>query len=178
MIASERKPVEEILGYLEGEDRVFLVVCDGCSSGCQVSDPAHAAELVRELEQKGKSVVGSARVEMACNPGLVALMLSRRLEALRQADGILVLACGVGIQTVAGAVAQPVHPGANSIYQGGFQGLWRSEPRCAECGNCMLDHTGGICPFTAHVPSRSSTGAAAGRRTACARSIPRSPVGG
>jgi hypothetical protein len=149
MIASELKPMEEILGYLAGEDEVFLVACDGCSTGCQVSDPAHVAELTRALEANGKSVVGSARVEMTCNAGLVALMLGQQLDAVRRADGVIVLACGVGIQTVASAVAQPVHPGTNSVYQGGFQGLWRSEPRCAECGNCMLDYTGGICPFTA-----------------------------
>jgi len=33
MIASERKPLEEILGYLDGEKKVFVVACDGCSTG-------------------------------------------------------------------------------------------------------------------------------------------------
>jgi len=149
MIASERKPIEEILGYLEGEAKVFVVACDGCSAGCEVSDPEHAAETVKELEAKGKSVTGTARVEMTCNAGLTALMLDQHLAAVNEADGILVLACGAGIQEVAAAVEKPVHPGTNSVYAGGFQGLWRSEPRCAECGNCMLDYTGGICPYTA-----------------------------
>ena len=39
MIASELKPLEEILGYLEGEGKVFVVACDGCSTGCKASDP-------------------------------------------------------------------------------------------------------------------------------------------
>ena len=149
MIASERKPIEEILGYLEGEGKVFVVACDGCSAGCKVSDREHTAETVKELEAKGKSVTGTARVEMTCNAGLTALMLDQHLAAVNAADGILVLACGAGIQAVAAAVEKPVHPGTNSVYSGGFQGLWRSEPRCAECGNCMLDYTGGICPYTA-----------------------------
>ncbi len=149
MIASERKPTEEILGYLEGEGKVFLVACDGCSAGCGVSDPEHTAEMVKELEANGKSVTGTARVEMTCNAGLTALMLSQHLAEVDSADGILVLACGAGIQAVAAAVDKPVHPGTNSVYVGGFQGLWRSEPRCAECGYCMLDYTGGICPYTA-----------------------------
>jgi hypothetical protein len=149
MIASERKPTEEILGYLEAEKKVFVVACDGCSAGCGVSDPEHTAEMVQELEANGKSVTGTARVEMTCNAGLTALMLTQHLAEVDSADGILVLACGAGVQSVAAAVEKPVHPGTNSVYVGGFQGLWRSEPRCAECGNCMLDYTGGICPYTA-----------------------------
>jgi hypothetical protein len=149
MIASERKPIEEILGYLDGESKVLVVACDGCSAGCGVSDPEHAAETVKELEASGKSVTGTVRVEMTCNAGLTALMLSQHLAAVNAAASVLVLACGAGIQAVAAAVDRPVHPGTNSIYLGGFQGLWRSEPRCAECGNCMLDYTGGICPYTA-----------------------------
>ncbi len=149
MIASERKSTEEILDYLEAEQNVFVVACDGCSAGCGVSDPEHTAEMVKELEANGKSVTGTARVEMTCNAGLTALMLTQHLADVDSADGILVLACGAGVQSVAAAVEKPVHPGTNSIYVGGFQGLWRSEPRCAECGNCMLDYTGGICPYTA-----------------------------
>lgn len=149
MIASERKSTEEILGYLEAEKNVFVVACDGCSAGCGVSDPEHTAEMVKELETNGKSITGTARVEMTCNRGLTALVLTQHLADVDSADGILVLACGAGIQAVAAAVEKPVHPGTNSIYVGGFQGLWRSEPRCAECGNCMLDYTGGICPYTA-----------------------------
>ena len=149
MIASELKPIDEILGYLSRDQKVFIVACDGCSAGCQVSDEQHTAELVEQLEQNGKSVTGSARVEMTCNQGLTALMLMQQMEAVKAADGLLVLSCGVGVQTVAAAVDKPVHPATNSIYLGGFAGLWRSEPRCAECGNCMLDYTGGICPYTA-----------------------------
>jgi hypothetical protein len=149
MIASERKPLDEILGYLDGETKVFLVACDGCSAGCKVSDPEHTAEMVKELEANGKTVTGVARVEMTCNMGLSALMLMQHLAQVEEADSILVLACGDGIQAVASAAEKPVHPGTNSVYLGGFQGLWRSDQRCAECGNCMLDYTGGICPYTA-----------------------------
>ncbi len=149
MIASEPKPLDEILRQLENDQQVFVVACDGCSAGCKVSDPEHTEEMVKGLREAGKTISGMARVEMVCNAGLTALMLMQHLAAVNQADGILVVSCGVGIQTVAAAVEKPVHPATNSTYLGGFAGLWRSDPRCAECGDCMLDYTGGICPYTA-----------------------------
>ena len=149
MIASERKPLEEILGYLGGEKKVFVVACDGCSTGTRSADPEAIGATVKELEANGKAVTGVARVEMVCNTGLSALMLMQHLAQVDEADSVLVFSCGDGIQSVASAVAKPVHPGTNSIYFGGFLGLWRSEAKCAECGNCMLDFTGGICPYTA-----------------------------
>ncbi len=149
MIASVRKPIDEILGYLEGDKKVFVVACDGCSTGAKSSDPETITATVKELEANDKTVAGVARMEMVCNSGLSALMLMQHLAQVDEADSILVFSCGDGIQSVASAVAKPVHPGTNSTYYGGFLGLWRSEAKCAECGNCMLDYTGGICPYTA-----------------------------
>jgi hypothetical protein len=36
----------------------------------------------------------------------------------------------------------------NTICMGDYQGLWPSEERCAECGECLLAYTGGLCPIT------------------------------
>jgi hypothetical protein len=149
MIASELKPMEDILSSLEGQSRVFVVACDGCSAGCEVSGPEQVAEMIEALKKAGKQVTGSARVDFACNAGLVALTLTQRLREVAAAESLLVISCGVGIQTVADAVEMQVHPATNSTYLGGFQGLWRSSQRCHECGECLLDYTGGICPLTA-----------------------------
>lgn len=68
-----------MLGCLEGNNKAFVVACDGCSTGCKSSDAEHAAEMVAELEKSRKSVTGTARVEMACNQGLMALMLMQQM---------------------------------------------------------------------------------------------------
>ena len=34
MIISQLKPLSEIIGYLEGEKKVFLVGCKGCAEVC------------------------------------------------------------------------------------------------------------------------------------------------
>ena len=36
-----------------------------------------------------------------------------------------------------------------TISMGARQGLWAGEERCGQCGDCLLDRTGGICPVTA-----------------------------
>ncbi|OGO04191.1 MAG: hypothetical protein A2Y91_07720 [Chloroflexi bacterium RBG_13_54_8] len=41
------------------------------------------------------------------------------------------------------------HPACNTLSRGGAQGEWRGSERCRECGDCLLDITGGICPLTA-----------------------------
>jgi len=61
---------------------------------------------------------------------------------------LVVLSCGVGVQAVSAVVEQPTYPANDSISLGGLSGVWRSDERCATCGNCVLEYTGGICPVT------------------------------
>ena len=56
--------------------------------------------------------------------------------------------CGIGVKAVAKMVDLPACPASNTFSSGGMQGRWRSEERCAGCGDCILDLTGGICPIT------------------------------
>ena len=71
------------------------------------------------------------------------------MEQIKAADAILVMTCGVGVQAVAAAIVKPCHPGCNTINLGGTRGEWEGSERCIECGDCLLDYTGGVCPFTA-----------------------------
>lgn len=149
MIASEIKPMEEILSHMEGESRIFILGCAGCPEGCETGGEEQLARFQEQLEAAGKTVVGRTNVDFLCNKSLVALRLMRHLAQVAQAEALLVVSCGVGVQATAGAIDKMVHPALNSVYLGGFQGLWRGSERCAECGVCLLDYTGGICPITA-----------------------------
>jgi hypothetical protein len=63
-------------------------------------------------------------------------------------DLILSLGCGVGVQALAEHFpGARVVPGLNTSFLGlpVEQGVWAE--RCAACGNCILDLTGGICPI-------------------------------
>jgi hypothetical protein len=61
---------------------------------------------------------------------------------------VLSLACGIGVQTLAGIFPEiPVFPAQNTHFMGAEEresGIL--EERCAGCGDCLLAETGGICP--------------------------------
>jgi len=149
MIRSEQKPFEEILGYLEGENRVFVLGCDGCANASQTGGWPQVLAMKELLEEAGKEVTGYTVIDFLCQKALVASRLRPLEEKVMAADGVLVLSCGIGIQAAAAMIKKPVHPGCNTISLGWSRGEWQGEERCMECGDCLLDYTGGICPLTA-----------------------------
>jgi len=148
MNATEPKPVEEILDSLADARSVFIVGCTGCPIGCDVGGQKWIDEMVAALSGAGKTVTGSALLELLCNKALVGIKLGRMVEDVLAAEAVLVGSCGVGVQAVGNMVARRAVPAMNTVCLGDYQGLWPSEERCAECGECLLAFTGGLCPIT------------------------------
>jgi len=148
MNATEPKPVEEILDSLADARSVFIVGCTGCPIGCDVGGQKWIDEMVAALSGAGKTVTGSALLELLCNKALVGIKLGRMVQDVLAAEAVLVGSCGVGVQAVGNMVARRAVPAMNTVCLGDYQGLWPSEERCAECGECLLAFTGGLCPIT------------------------------
>lgn len=148
MLITEQKPLAEVLDYLAGEQSVFLVGCKGCAEGCQTGGEAQVREARAALEAEGKRVTGSSTVDFACNQPLVRMMLGAQEAKVLEADSLLVLSCGVAVQTVAETVEKVVHPGCNTKSLGGRHAEWRDGERCLECGQCVLEYTAGYCPVS------------------------------
>jgi len=149
MILSEQKPFEEILRYLEGEKSVFILGCNGCAQSSGSGGPVQVEEMKKKLEEAGKKVTGTKVIDFLCEKALVKSGLRGKVEAVAAADSILVMTCGIGVQAVAASVNKICHPACNTINLGGSRGEWQGSERCQECGQCLLDYTGGICPITA-----------------------------
>jgi len=149
MIISEAKPLPEILRSLEGEQRIFIVGCKGCAEACHTGGEAQVLEKKEQLEAEGKTVVGYSVVDFLCDKALVKFRLKPHEAAINSADSLLVMTCGLGVQATAAVVDKVTHPACNVLSVGGARGEWRGEERCLECGDCLLDYTGGICPLTA-----------------------------
>jgi len=149
MILSEQKPFEEILGYLEGEKNIFVLGCDGCAQSSGSGGPVQVEEMKKKLAGAGKKVTGAKVISFLCEKALVKTGLRGRVDEVAAADSILVMTCGLGVQAVAASVNKVCHPACNTINLGGSRGEWPGSERCKECGQCLLDYTGGICPLTA-----------------------------
>ena len=147
MLVSEQKPLEEILSYLDGDKKIFVVGCKGCAEGWGSGGERQVAEMRSTLQEKGKAVTGSVVVDMLCDSALTRLKLKSYRKEIAAADSVLVLTDGVGVQTVAEVVDRVVHPGCNTLSSGGGHAEWRESERCLECGDCMLEFTGGLCPI-------------------------------
>lgn len=148
MILTEKKPINEILESMGNDKNIFIAACNSCPESAETGGKAAVEELKKELENSGKAVTGEAIIDFLCNKTLVGMRLMRLRGNLQKADAILIISCGIGVQAVSNVVEKAVIPALNTISMGGFQGLWPSEERCAQCGECVLELTGGICPIT------------------------------
>jgi len=148
MNATERKPKEEILESLSGIRKVFILGCQGCPVGCETGGEPWVREMTDLVAGAGIEVTGTALVDMICNKAIVGIKLGRFVDRLRAAEAIVVGSCGVGVQAVGNIVGRLAVPAMDTLCMGDYQGLWPSEERCAECGECVLASTGGLCPIT------------------------------
>lgn len=145
MLITELKSKEHILSLCDG--KVFIINCHGCK---EIRFPEKEAdELQKELKDAGK-VTGSITTDYICNADNLALRLKAHMNAIAEADAVLVFSCGVGVQTVASLLEEKKVCACCDTYAlPGFQGVTPLEHDCRQCGECFLNITGGICPLTA-----------------------------
>jgi ferredoxin len=149
MIVAEQKPLEEIKGLLGEAGRVLIVGCGTCVTVCFAGGEKEAGILGSLLRMSTKMEghakdVGEVTVQRQCEWEYLDAIRDRVAEA----DVILSLGCGVGVQALAERYPNAVVvPGLNTKFMGLplEQGVWAE--RCAACGQCLLGLTGGICPI-------------------------------
>jgi len=147
MLMTKIKSKEEVLPMLKGQ--VFVVVCYGCKE-VNLSEAEHEAEVLLAGLKEYDRVTGVLTTDYICNPEYFHARFDKHADAIAAADTILVLSCGVGVQTVASFFPDKrVIPGCDTYRLPGFQGVTPLEHDCKQCGECYLNLTGGICPLTA-----------------------------
>ena len=97
MLITQLKSKETIASLVDGK-KVFVINCHGCK---EVHFPEkEAVELEKELAADGK-LTGFITTDYICNPENMKLRLEKHMSEIQEADAVLVLSCGVGVQTVA-----------------------------------------------------------------------------
>jgi len=149
MIIAEQKPLNEIQTLLGDAEQVLVVGCGTCVTVCFAGGDREAQILSASLRMNSKlnghpRKVADATVQRQCEWEY----LDEIKEEISQAEVILSLGCGIGVQAIAERYPEKwVVPGLNTTFLGipAEQGVW--EERCAACGDCILGLTGGICPI-------------------------------
>ena len=162
MILTEPKPIEEVFTNLEGEEKIFILGCGGCPEGADTGGKAVLADMKNKLKEKGKTVTGVMEIDFLCQKALIRSRIRTRLKEIEDSDSILILSCGLGVQATSAVINKVCHPALNTTTFGGITGMWQGTERCDTCSNCILDDTGGICPYTA-CPKKLENGACAGQ---------------
>jgi len=150
MIRSKQKEPKEILKHLEGQTKIFLIGCGECSTTCKSGGEDEVKKTKEALEKEGKTVTGYCVPEAPCIAAKVKLDLAKNRKLIESSDAILVMTCGLGIQSVKDnmRVEKPIHVGCDTLFMGAIDANNTFLERCAACGDCVLESTALICPVT------------------------------
>jgi len=149
MIVAEQKSLKEIKTLIGEAQKVLVVGCGTCVTVSFAGGAREAAivsaslRMTSKLDGNGKDVT-DVTVQRQCEWEY----LDQIEDQVKQADIVLSLGCGIGVQAIAEHYPDTwVVPGLNTAFMGlpTEQGVW--EERCAACGDCLLGLTGGICPI-------------------------------
>jgi hypothetical protein len=161
VIVAKPKPFEEVVSMLGDFSRVLVAGCGTCVAVCLAGGEKEAGILASQLQlvfrdRDFKSF--AATVERQCDREFLTLLRAD----VAQADAVVSLACGAGIQFIAEMYPdKPVFPGVDTSFIGVNEGAGIWSERCKACNQCYLGLTGGICPVTM-----------------CAKSLLNGPCGG
>lgn len=157
MIATTQKPLEEIQELLKDRERIVIIGCGGCSALFRTGGPTEVRKMARTLEDSGKQVLAAIAPPLntfTCNLPQAKKQIEPYRDQLAEAEAILMLACGDGLQVVREGILEdefglvkPIYPGVDTIgLMGGGPDAFKE--KCLLCGQCELGAFAGICPLT------------------------------
>ena len=163
MIIAKAKDINEIAEKVSGYSKILVAGCATCVAECMAGGEREvgitASALRMALKLKGSQAeVTEITAERQCEWELIEEIA----EQVQAVDVVISLACGVGVACMSDRFElKPIVPGVNTVFLGHREkpGLWME--RCAACGDCTVDRTGGICPVAR-----------------CAKSLQNGPCGG
>lgn len=145
---TKAKPFDEVKGCLEKFDRVFVIGCGTCTTMMKTGGVEEVARMCGQLKELGKLVTGSVVVPTACDE-MTETVMKEHAQAIAHASCLLVMSCALGAQKVASYIEKPVVPGVDTVFIGIEESPGHFKEACAQCGQCIIGETAGICPVTA-----------------------------
>ncbi|MBR5509398.1 MAG: electron transport complex subunit RsxC [Lachnospiraceae bacterium] len=136
---------DELVSLLSDKDNLFIVACNKCFKEFDTIDEPDCGEFEKLAAELGKTVTGSAKIDFVCNK----VQTEKKLQGMipEGTENVVVISCGLGVQTVADLAGKPIFAAANSLNYTGHHGMALTKKSCDACAQCYLNVTGGICPI-------------------------------
>ena len=139
------KSWDELTSLLEGKDNLFVVACNKCFKEFDSANEPELDTFLKLADAYDKTVTGSASIDFLCNKTQTAKALEGLIPA--GTEYIVVISCGLGIQTVADVSGKSIVAASDSLNYTGHHGMALTKKACDACAQCYLTLTGGICPI-------------------------------
>ena len=132
---------DELEGLLAGKDNFFVVACNKCFKEFNTTEEPECDSFAAIAEEQGKHITGTVKVDFLCNK----VQTEKKLAGIvpEGTENVVVISCGLGVQTVADLESVPVFTATNSLNYTGPQGMALSlvNGQCggAKNGKCEID---------------------------------------
>ena len=145
---TKQKPFDEVQQQLDRFDRVYIVGCGTCTTTTRTGGREEVLDMKERLQELGKLVTGWTVIPTACDE-MTEVSMKENSGDIRNANCILVMACALGVHRVNLYSGKPVIPAVDTLFIGIEDSPGNFYEVCAQCGQCVLGETAGICPLTA-----------------------------
>ncbi|OGW75552.1 MAG: hypothetical protein A2Z72_04575 [Omnitrophica bacterium RBG_13_46_9] len=145
---TKEKEFAEIEKRIKDARNIYIIGCGTCATLCKTGGKGEVLKMKEKLQNLGKKVTGWMVVPTACDI-LTKEAVEAEAETIKAADLILVMTCGFGVQRVADHAGKLVVPALDTLFIGKEDEVQTEFSQvCAQCGECVLGLTAGICPIT------------------------------
>jgi ferredoxin len=145
---TRQKTMDEIQQSLQGLDRVFITGCGTCTTMTKTGGIDQVVEMKEKLQELGKRITGWIVIPTACDD-MTEAAIKENEQYIHSADAILSMSCALGIHRLSLNISKPVIPAVDTLFIGVEETPGYFREACAQCGQCLLGETAGICPITA-----------------------------
>ncbi len=144
---TRQKPFEEIKERLADLDRLFIVGCGTCTTMTKTGGIDQVLEMKERLQELDKRVSGWTVIPTACDE-MTEVAMKENIRAIQDASCILSMTCALGVHRMSLYLDRPVIPALDTLFIGMEDTPGCFHEVCAQCGQCILGETAGICPIT------------------------------
>ena len=144
---TKQKPFEEIRQQLEGFDRVYIAGCGTCTTMTKTGGMDEVLAMKERLQELGKLVTGWIVIPTACDE-MTEVAIKENDGAIQNAGCILVMSCALRVHKLSTYIGKPIFPAVDTLFIGVEDAPGHFQEVCAQCGQCVLGETAGICPLT------------------------------